>query len=73
MQSRTLFSVFKNVAGVAASMPYIGYQVVGMINCIPVGADNGDLPGNRFLTGRVAAAIEALGKIYLSFGWVVGQ
>ena len=61
MQSRTLHSVFKNVAGVAAGMPHIGYQVVGVINCISVGADDGDLPGNRFLTGRVAAAIKALG------------
>lgn len=31
MQCRALFSVFKNVAGVAASMPHIGYQVVGVI------------------------------------------
>ena len=61
MQGGVLFSVFKNVACVAASVPYIGNQVVGMINSVSVGTDDGDLPGNRFLTGRVAAAIKALG------------
>ena len=54
-------------------MPHMGYQVVGMINCIPIGADDGDLPWNGFLTGRVAAAIKALGQIYLSFRRVVWQ
>ena len=54
-------------------MTHIGYQVVGVINCISVGADDGDLPWNGFLTGRVAAVIKTLGQIYLSFGWVVGQ
>ena len=44
-----------------------------MINCISVGTDDGDLPWNGFLTRRVAAAIKALGQIYLSFGRVVGQ
>ena len=73
MQGKVLFSVFENVAGVATSMPHIGYQVVGVINCISVGADDGDLPGDGFLTGRVAAAIKALGQIYLSFRWVVWQ
>ena len=73
MQGGALFGVIKNIAGVAAGMPHVGYQVVGVINCISVGADDGDLPGDRFLTGRVAAAIKALWQIYLSFGWVVGQ
>ena len=54
-------------------MPHIGYQVVGVINCIPIGSDDGNLPGDGFLTGRVEAAIKALWQIYLSFGWVVGQ
>lgn len=72
MQGGALFRVIKNIAGVAASMPRIGYQVVGVINCISVGTDDGDLPGNGFLTGRVATAIKALWQIYLSFGWVVG-
>ena len=61
MQAGALFRVIKNIAGVAASMPRIGYQVVGVINCISVGADNGDLPGDGFLTGWVAAAIKAMG------------
>ena len=73
MQGGALFGVIKNISGVAASMPYIGYQVVGVINCISVGADDSDLPWNGFLTGRVAAAIKALGQIYLSFRWVVWQ
>ena len=73
MQGGALFGVIKNIAGVAAGMPHIGYQVVGVINCISVGTDDSDLPGDRFLTGRVAAAIKALWQIYLSFGWVVGQ
>lgn len=61
MQGGALFGVIKNIAGVAAGMPHIGYQVVGMINCIPVSADDGDLPWNGFLTGRVAAVIKTLG------------
>ena len=73
MQGGALFGVIKNIAGVAAGMPHIGYQVVGVINCISVGADDGHLPGNGFLAGWVAAAIKALGEIYLSFGRVVGQ
>ena len=73
MQGGALFGVIKNIAGVAAGMPHVGYQVVGVINCISVGADNGNLSGDGFLTGRVAAAIKALWQIYLSFGWVVGQ
>ena len=60
MQGGALFGVIKNIAGVAASMPHIGYQVVGMINCIPVGADNGNLPGDGFLTRWVAATVKAL-------------
>ena len=68
-----LLSIFKKASGVAASMPHIGNQVVRMINCIPVGADDGDLSGNGFLTGRVAATIKALGKIYLSLRRVVWQ
>ena len=74
LSRRSMFlSIFKKVSSVAASMPHIGYQVVGVINCISVGADDGDLPGNRFLAGWVAATIKTLGQIYLSFGWVVGQ
>lgn len=40
--------IFKEVASVATCVPHMDNQKIGIINCIPVGANNDDLSWNKF-------------------------
>ena len=53
--------VIKNISGITAGMPDKCDQIIRLINCVPIGSDDGNLSGDGFLTGRVATAIKALG------------
>ena len=52
--------VIKNISGITAGMPDKCDQIIRLINCVPIGSDDGNLSGDEFLAGWVAATVKSL-------------